>query len=90
MITLTVDGKPVQVDQGSTVLDACRKAGIYVPTFCWDERLDPIGACRICLVEIEKMPKLQVACITPAVEGMIVSTQSAKAYGGRQSIMELM
>ena len=90
MITLTVDGKPVQIDQGSTVLDACRKAGIYVPTFCWDERLDPIGACRICLVEIEKMPKLQVACITPAVEGMIVRTQSAKACGGRQSIMELM
>src|SRR5574341_1099300 len=90
MITLTVDGKTVQVEKGSTVLDACSKVGIYVPTFCWDERLDPIGACRICLVEIEKMPKLQVACITPATEGMVVHTQSSKAYHGRQSIMELM
>src|SRR5574341_2673254 len=90
MITLTVDGKTVQVEKGSTVLDACRKTGIYVPTFCWDERLDPIGAGRICLVEIEKMPKLQVACITPATEGMVVHTQSSKAYNGRQSIMELM
>ncbi len=90
MVNLTIDGKTVQVEKGSTVLDACRKAGIYVPTFCWDERLDPIGACRICLVEIEKMPKLQVACITPAAEGMVVQTKSKKAYGGRQSIMELM
>ena len=90
MITLTVDGKQVQVEKEATVLDACRKLGTYVPTFCWDPRLDPIGACRICLVEIEKMPKLQVACITPAADGMMVHTQSSKAYGGRQSIMELM
>ena len=90
MINLTVDGKSVQVERGKTVLDACRKLGLYIPTFCWDDRLESVGACRICLVEIEKMPKLQVACITPAADGMVVYTQSPQASLGRQSIMELM
>ncbi|MCI0531499.1 MAG: NADH-quinone oxidoreductase subunit NuoG [candidate division Zixibacteria bacterium] len=89
-INLTIDGKPVQVEKGQTILQACQKLGLYVPTFCWDSRMDPIGACRICLVEVEKMPKLQVSCTIPAAEGMVVHTQTGRAKDGRQSIMELM
>jgi len=90
MVKLTVDGKPVEVKEGETVLQAAQKLGIYCPTFCWHEKLEPIGACRICLVEIEKSPKLAVSCITKAMEGMNVHVSSPKAIDGRKGVMEML
>lgn len=90
MPKLTVDGKPVEVKEGETVLQAAQKLGIYCPTFCWHEKLEPIGACRICLVEIEKSPKLAVSCITKAMEGMNVHVNSPKAIDGRKGVMEML
>lgn len=90
MVKLSVDGKPVEVKEGETVLQAAQKLEIYCPTFCWHEKLEPIGACRICLVEIEKSPKLAVSCITKAMEGMNVHVNSPKAIEGRQGVMEML
>ncbi len=64
MITLTIDGKQIIVEEGTTILKAAEKLGIDIPTFCYHDKLETVGACRMCLVEVEKMPKLQVACAT--------------------------
>ncbi len=85
---ITVNGKTVPVNKGQTVLQAALAAGIDVPVFCWHPQLVPVGACRICLVEIEKFPKLQVACATPAADGMVVLTESPKVVKARQGVLE--
>jgi NADH-quinone oxidoreductase subunit G len=76
MLTLEVDGKSVQVPNGSTVMDAAHKLDIYVPHFCWHKKLTIAANCRMCLVQVEKAPKPQPACATPAAEGMKVWTHS--------------
>jgi NADH dehydrogenase/NADH:ubiquinone oxidoreductase subunit G len=75
-ITLTIDGRQVSVPEGSTVLEAARAADIYVPTLCWDADLEPVGACRMCIVEIEGVPGLPTACTTRASGDMVVHTDS--------------
>jgi len=85
---IQVDGQEVPVTKGQTVLVASRAAGIDIPAFCWHPKLVPVGSCRICLVEIEKFPKLQVACATVANEGMIVHTKSPKVIKARQGVLE--
>ncbi len=85
---ITVNGQQVPVVKGQTVLQASLAAGIDIPVFCWHPQLVPVGACRICLVEIEKFPKLQVACATVATDGMIVHTESPKTIKARQSVLE--
>lgn len=85
---ITINGKVVPVIKGQTVLQASLAAGIEIPVFCWHPRLVPVGACRICLVEIEKFPKLQVACATIAMDGMVVNTESAKVVKARQGVLE--
>ena len=85
---ITVNGRQVPVIKGQTVLQASLAAGIDIPVFCWHPQLVPVGACRICLVEIEKWPKLQVACATIASEGMIVHTDSPKTIKARQGVLE--
>ena len=89
-ITLTIDGKPITVPEGTTVLQACEKAGSPVPFYCYHPGLSIAGNCRICLVEIAGMPKLQIACYTPATEGMIVSTTSDNALNGRRDVLEFL
>lgn len=89
-VNLTIDGKPVSVPKGSTILQAAKKLGIYIPTFCWHEKMSPIGACRICLVEVEKMPKPQVACYIQAAEGMAVQTRSEAALKAQRGVMEFL
>ena len=79
MPTLEVDGKPVEVPGGSTVMDAAVKLGIFVPHFCWHRKLSIAANCRMCLVEVEKAPKPLPACATPATEGMKAFTHSAPA-----------
>ena len=88
LIKLTIEGKEVTVQKGRTILEAALKLGIIIPTFCWDPRLKPIGACRMCLVEIEKASKLAVSCSMPALDGMVVKVFSEKAIQGRKSVLE--
>ena len=89
-VTLTVDGKKLTVPAGTLLIEACKSKGIEVPSFCYYPNLSLQGACRMCLVEIEKMPKLQTACTTPVAEGMVVSTESDKIKQARKSMLELL
>ncbi len=90
MITLEVDGKSVEVEQGKTVMDAARELGIHVPHFCYHKELSIAANCRMCLVDVEKAPKPLPACATPAVEGMKVSTKSDLARTAQKSVMEFL
>ncbi len=89
-VTLTVDGKKLTVPAGTLLIEACKSTGIEVPSFCYYPGLSLQGACRMCLVEIERMPKLQTACTTPVSEGMIVATESDKIKQARKSMLELL
>src|SRR3989338_8512248 len=89
-ITLTIDDKSVTVPEGTTVLQACEQAGSPVPFYCYHPGLSIAGNCRICLVEIEGTPKLQISCYTPAAEGMKVQAASAKALIGRGDVLEFL
>jgi len=89
-VTLSVDGKPVTVPDGTTVLQACEQAGSPVPFYCYHPGLSIAGNCRICLVEIEGTPKLQISCYTRAAEGMKVRTTSDPALAGRQAVLEFL
>ncbi|MBI4278944.1 MAG: NADH-quinone oxidoreductase subunit NuoG, partial [Armatimonadetes bacterium] len=90
LITLTIDGKQVTVPAGTTVYHAARHAGIEVPVFCYHDRMPPIGACRVCLVQVEKMPRLQTSCTLPAQDGMVVHVSSPEAKAGQEAILEFL
>jgi NADH-quinone oxidoreductase subunit G len=89
-VTLTVDGKKIAAPAGSLLIDACKNVGIEVPSFCYYPGLSLQGACRMCVVKIEKMPKLQTACTTMVTEGMIVSTDSDEVRQARKGMVELL
>ncbi len=88
MPKLTIDGKEIEVPAGINLIEAAKLAGVAVPHYCYHPKLSIAGNCRICLVEIEKQPKLQIACNTKVAEGMVVRTQSPKVVEGRQSVLE--
>ncbi|MCS6902704.1 MAG: formate dehydrogenase subunit alpha, partial [Candidatus Bipolaricaulota bacterium] len=88
-ITLTVDGVTVKTKAGRTVLEACREAGIYLPTLCYDPDLEPYGGCRLCIVEVEGMRGLPTACTLPAQDGMVVRTESPQLHAVRRDTLEL-
>ena len=88
-VTLTVDGQEVTVPDGATILDAARKAGIYIPTLCFDTFLKPYGACRMCVVEVERAPKPLSSCNTTAMDGMVVRTKAEPVVHAQQGIMEM-
>jgi NADH-quinone oxidoreductase subunit G len=90
MLNLEVDGKPVAVANGSTVMDAAHKLGLYVPHFCWHKKLTIAANCRMCLVQVEKAPKPLPACATPATEGMKVWTHSEPAVTAQKGVMEFL
>src|SRR4051812_7324424 len=90
VINLTIDGAPVSVPAGTMVIEAAKQAGVLVPHYCYHPGLPVAGVCRMCLVEIEKAPKLQIACATTVTEGMVVKTQSAPAKDARQSVLEFL
>lgn len=90
MIRLTIDGREVSVPKGTTVYNAAKSLQIPIPIFCYMDRMPPFGACRMCLVEVEKMGKLQASCTLEAQEGMVVRTQSDPAVQGRKGILELL
>ncbi len=83
-----VDGKEIEFQQGQTIIEAAKAAGIKIPHFCWHPSLSISGNCRVCLVEVEKMPKLVIACSTYATEGMVVNTKSEKTLEARNAVME--
>ena len=87
---VTIDGAAIECPEGSTVIQAAEKLGIFVPRYCYHPGLSIAGNCRICLVEIEKNPKLQIACNMPVTEGMVVHTKSAKAEEGRRAVLEFL
>jgi NADH-quinone oxidoreductase subunit G len=89
-INLEIDGKAVQVEQGATVMDAASKLGIFIPHFCYHEKLSIAANCRMCLVQVEKAPKPLPACATPATEGMKVMTHSAQAVDAQKGVMEFL
>ena len=90
MLTLTINGQPVEARRGQTVLEAASAAGIDIPTLCHHPQLKPIGACRICLVEIEKQRALQPACTFPVAPNLVVRTESPKVVSARKFALELL
>lgn len=90
MITLTIDGLEVQVEPGSTIMEAARKLEVEIPHFCYHPRLSVAGSCRMCLVEVEGAPKPVASCAFPASEGMAVQTQSGMAEKAHKNVMEML
>ena len=90
MIEIELDGKKVEVTEGSMVMHAADKAGTYIPHFCYHKKLSIAANCRMCLVDVEKMPKPMPACATPVSQGMIVRTKSDKAIKAQKSVMEFL
>lgn len=88
MVTVTIDGKEIQTDPSKTIIEAAFENGIYVPHFCWHPGLSISGNCRMCLVEVEKMPKQVIACSTRCMDGMVVHVNSEKAVQAREAVME--
>jgi len=89
-VTLTIDGRPVTAEKGKTVLQAAIESGIKIPYYCYHPGLGIDGSCRVCIVKIEKMPKLQTSCSTPVAEGMVVSTQTPDVVEARASVFEFL
>ncbi len=90
MVEIELDGKAVEVPQGSMVMHAANKLGTYIPHFCYHKKLSIAANCRMCLVEVEKAPKALPACATPVTQGMKVFTHSAKAVEAQRSVMEFL
>ncbi len=90
LVHLTIDDVPISAPAGTLVIEAAKQAGVLVPHYCYHPGLPVAGVCRMCLVEIEKAPKLQIACATQVAEGMVVRTQSAQAKNGRTGVLELL
>jgi NADH dehydrogenase/NADH:ubiquinone oxidoreductase subunit G len=90
-LILQIDGKEVQAQEGMTLLEAARKAGISIPTLCYHEKLEPFGGCRLCIVEVESRgsSRLVVSCVYPAEKGINVKTRSEKIDRIRKMILEL-
>ena len=84
MVNITIDGKNIQTEEGVTILEAAREAGINIPTLCYFKDLNDVGACRVCVVEVEGMMKLPAACNTPVDEGMVIRTNSKKVRDARR------
>jgi NADH-quinone oxidoreductase subunit G len=90
LVTLTIDGRTIQAAPGTLLIDAAKHSGIEVPSFCYYEGLTLAAACRMCLVEIEKAPKLMTACTQPVAEGMVVRTETPQVAAARKSMLEFL
>jgi NADH-quinone oxidoreductase subunit G len=89
-VTLTIDGRPVTVAKGKTVLQAAVESGIQVPYYCYHPGISIDGSCRVCIVKIEKMPKLQTSCSTVCTDGMVVSTRTQEVVEARAGVFEVL
>ena len=90
LVNLTIDGKAVKAAPGTLLINAAKQVGIEIPAFCYYDGLTLQAACRMCLVEVEKTPKLQVGCTTPVAEGMVVHTDSQLVHEARKGMVELL
>lgn len=90
MYKVTIDGRSLNVKEGTTILAACEQLGIKIPTLCHLNHLDPAGSCRICVVEVKGVQALQISCATPCRDGMEVTTMNERIYKFRRMIVELM
>src|SRR5512136_3052642 len=90
MVQITIDGKQIEVPEGTTVLRAAQMAGINIPTLCDHKELTPYGGCRLCLVEVEKMRLPMAACTLPVNNGMIVSTDTEALRKSREFILSML
>lgn len=90
LLTVTIDGRTVQVPKGTLLVEAARQAGIEIPIFCYHPKLDPAGVCRMCLVQVEKIPKPQTACTTPVADGMVVHTQNDLVKDLQKGVLEFL
>ncbi|NOY53014.1 MAG: 2Fe-2S iron-sulfur cluster binding domain-containing protein [Deltaproteobacteria bacterium] len=90
MPTLMIDDRKITVEPGTTVMQAADRLGIFIPRFCYHPGLSAVGSCRMCMVEVEKIPKLQTACTTPVVEGMVVHTYTEQVMDARRSVLEFL
>ncbi|MDH3252774.1 MAG: 2Fe-2S iron-sulfur cluster-binding protein, partial [Ignavibacteria bacterium] len=90
MVKITIDGKELEVDNTRTIIQAARENGIEIPHFCWHPKLSASGNCRMCLVEVEKLPKLVIACMTQVANGMVVHTANPKVINAREAVMEFL
>src|SRR5437879_13907869 len=89
VVNLTIDGMPVSVPPGTLLIEAAKQAGVLVPHYCYHPGLPVAGLCRMCLVQVEKAPKLQIACATPLAEGMVLDPQSDQATSARRRVLAL-
>ncbi|NOZ24690.1 MAG: molybdopterin-dependent oxidoreductase [Nitrospirae bacterium] len=90
MIKVTIDGREIELEHPVTVLEAAKQAGIAIPTLCYFEGLTPFGGCRLCLVEVEKLPKLQTSCTLMTADGMVVRTETDQIRAARRSMLEFL
>jgi NADH-quinone oxidoreductase subunit G len=90
MPKLIIDGQEIEIEEGLTVLQACELAGKEIPHFCFHERLNIAGNCRMCLVEMEKSPKPIASCAMPASDGMVIHTNTANVRKAREGVMEFL
>ena len=90
MVKITIDGLALEVEDNRTIIEAAREHGIEIPHFCWHPKLSVSGNCRMCLVEVEKLPKLVIACATRVVDGMVVQTKNPRVAKARESVMEFL
>ena len=90
MPSLSIDGRELSVPEGTTIIRAAEELGVFIPRYCYHPGLSIAGNCRICLVDVEKVPKLQIACNVPVTEGMVVHTKSEQAEDGRRAVLEFL
>jgi NADH-quinone oxidoreductase subunit G len=90
LVTLTIDGMPISVPKGTSLIEAAKQAGVLVPHYCYHPALPSPAVCRMCLVEVEKAPKLMPACVTSVAEGQVVHVNSAPAKQAREGVLELL
>ncbi len=93
MIRLTINELPIEAEKGWSILEACRDAGIHIPTLCYHPALEPYGACRLCMVEVSlppRPPRLVASCVTPCEEGMVVQTDTSRVQRSRRMTAELL
>ncbi|GAB0490147.1 hypothetical protein MMPV_001379 [Pyropia vietnamensis] len=89
-VTVKIDGTDTVVPAGSTIIQACDLSGVEIPRFCYHERLSIAGNCRMCLVEVEKSPKLVASCAMPVMDGMVINTQTPKVKKAREGVLEFL
>jgi NADH-quinone oxidoreductase subunit G len=90
LVTVTINGREATVPKETLLVEAAKQVNVEIPVFCYHPKLKPVGACRMCLVEIEKMPKLQTACTTPVADGMVIRSNSPGAVAGQNGVIELL